>query len=366
MAIIEQSYSNPMRSDKNELFLEVQETRILVRFKYNQFLVQSIKAVGGGRWKPEIKAWEFPKSKLNDLEKLRLQLMSKVHVQDEDFQGIDEREHWVQALEQKLILKGYSPKTIISYRNHLNRFLTFSNGKTDIETIQYYLLEQLESKKCSHTYANQAVNAIKQYLLLRGHFTSVDEIVIPRPKREQKLPKVMSKEEVQKVITSTQNLKHQTELMVGYSCGLRVSEVSTLKLTDIDYSRNLIVIHQGKGRKDRIVPLSTRLVEQLKRYLATYRPMIYLFENPDASGHISDRTLQTIFNNAVEKIGIQKDLTFHSLRHSFATHLLESGVDLRYIQELLGHKNSRTTEIYTHVTTTSLQRITNPLDQLDL
>ena len=371
------------------LVIESKDDILIVRFDYSEEILAAMKAIGYGKWDPTQRAWLFPRHKSESLQALNARLTleqlskkqayrAKPHVSDRveitpskevstaSKASSNSNEDWVVALEQHLKLKGYSPKTIKSYRNHLARFLEFSQGLCDKEIIYQYLLEQLEVKHCSHTHANQAVNAIKQHLIQRGLFSHVADIELPRPKREHKLPKVMSKEEVQKVISVTENLKHRTAIMVAYSCGMRVGEVATLKLTDIDYSRNLVLIRQGKGRKDRVAPLSLRLVDQLERYVAKYRPLAYLFENPDASGPISDRTLQVVFNRAVEKVGITKTLSFHSLRHSFATHLLESGVDLRYIQELLGHKNSKTTEIYTHVSTTSLQRIENPLDQLDL
>lgn len=382
---------------KPVLSIEPYQNGLLVRFDYDPEIVSALKALGGGQWKPDLQAWTFPYTKAEALEALSAKLafarleakanyyarqpkaaqQSKASPQPSTARQpsttphaapvpMEAHTHWIRQLETHLRLKGYSPKTIKSYCNHLNRFLNFSEGSCDIETIKAYLLEQLEHKQCSHTYANQAVNAIKQHLIQRGQFDNVEEIVIPRPKRQQKLPKVMSKEEIQQVIAVTQNLKHRTAIMVAYSCGMRVGEVAGLKLTDIDYSRGTVLIRQGKGRKDRIAPLSHRLVDQLQQYIARYRPHNFLFENPEALGPISERTLQVVFNNAVDKVGIEKTLSFHSLRHSFATHLLESGVDLRYIQELLGHKNSKTTEIYTHVSSTSLKKIINPLDQLDL
>ena len=176
----------------------------------------------------------------------------------------------------------------------------------------------------------------------------------------------MSKQEVKLLFDITKNLKHKTELMVGYSCGMRVGEVAHLKVSDIDFSRQMVHIRQGKGRKDRMVPLSQRLASQLGLYMDMYHPYDYLFENQEGTGPISERTLQTIFNTNYKAAGINKKLSFHSLRHSYATHLLESGVDIRYIQELLGHAHSKTTEIYTHVSTKSLKGIPNPLDQMDV
>ncbi len=152
--------------------------------------------------------------------------------------------------------------------------------------------------------------------------------------------------------------------MLAYSCGMRVSEVVNIRKEDVDSDRMIVHIVQGKGRKDRITTLSIKMLEQLNRYYDQYHPNNWIFENSNHNGKISPRTLQRVFEKAAELQGIKKHVTFHSLRHSYATHLLEGGVDLRYIQELLGHADSKTTEIYTHVSTKSIQNITNPLDQL--
>lgn len=364
------------------LIIEPSNGGLDVRFDYNIEIVKAIKGIGGGRWDANLKVWHFPLSKAEALESLNAKLTLE-YLSQQSRKAITpssissnststkststhRNDHWIQQLREHLVLKGYSPKTIKSYCSHLGQFLNYSDGLCDLQTIKSYLLEQLEERNCSHTHANQVVNAIKQHLIQRGEIDHVHEISIPRPKREHKLPKVMSKQEVQSIISCISNLKHQTAIMLAYSCGLRVSEVVHLKLADIDYSRNVILIRQSKGRVDRVVPLSKRFKEKLGQYLAQYRPHTYLFENQDTGAPITDRTIQTVFNNAVRKVGIKKPVTFHSLRHSYATHLLETGVDLRYIQELLGHKHSKTTEIYTHVTNKSLQKIINPLDQLDV
>lgn len=169
--------------------------------------------------------------------------------------------------------------------------------------------------------------------------------------------------EVKHLFDVTENVKHKTELMMAYSCGLRVGEAAALKISDIDSDRMVVMIRQGKGRKDRQTILSGIMLEQLRNYYKIYRPKEWLFENQYGNGAISDRTLQAIFNHSAQLTGIRKRVTFHSLRHSFATHLSESGVDLRYIQELLGH-SSKTMEIYTHVSLRSIQNIKNPLDSL--
>jgi site-specific recombinase XerD len=189
---------------------------------------------------------------------------------------------------------------------------------------------------------------------------------VKRPRKDKKLPTVLSKEEVAKILSSVDNLKHKAILMLVYSAGLRVGEVVRLKTEDIDSNRKLIHIKGAKGRKDRYTLLSERALEILKQYLRKYRPEKWLFGGAREGRYLSARTADKIFRNACEKSGIKKDVSLHALRHSFATHLLEAGTDLRYIQELLGHSHCKTTEIYTHVSTKSLGKIISPLDTFEL
>lgn len=286
-------------------------------------------------------------------------MLNNEHIQDEL------RSDKLQLLKNHLVRKGYSVRTIKNYVSHVNRFLSYSNDQIDVKSINNYLLDLLEIKKCSHSYCNQAINAIKLYIKLTENI-NVDELIcLTRPKKEKKIPKVLSQNEVKRVFDATENKKHQTIFMIAYSCGLRVSEVTKLKLKDIDSERMVVFISQSKGRKDRITTLSNKMLSQLREYYKAYKPKIWLFENQTKDGPISARTLQKVFNTAVKKAEIKKYVTFHSLRHSFATHLLEAGIDIRYIQELLGHTSSKTTEIYTHVSTKSIQNIINPLDRLE-
>lgn len=355
-----------------------------VKVRFDAEIVAALRKVGGGWWQPEDKVWIFPVEKFKVLVELKQQFTGKnrpvhkplLYTPKAPSQQVPKYTSYVKPkyeatvkrltnrLSDRLVLKGYSPKTIESYTAHLARFLYHSELKHDEESINNYLLFLLEDKDCSHSYVNQAVNAIKQHLKSIGEYRDNEIIQIQRPKKQYKLPKVLGRTEVTKLFNVTENLKHKTALMMGYSCGMRVGEVAHIRLADIDYSRNVIYVRQGKGRKDRIVPLSATLTKQLSSYIERYRPYEYLFENPNCTGPISERTLKKVFQVSCEKANIRKDVSFHSLRHSFATHLLESGVDLRYIQELLGHVHSKTTEIYTHVSNKSLMGIVNPLDQL--
>lgn len=178
------------------------------------------------------------------------------------------------------------------------------------------------------------------------------------------MPNVLSKEEVKMILESLQNIKHRTMLSLIYACGLRRSELLNLKSNDILSDRLLLHIKQSKGKKDRIVPLSNKLLEMLREYYKTYKPKVWLFEGQQAGEPYSEKSLESVLKQAVSKACINKPVTLHWLRHSYATHLLESGTDLRYIQELLGHNSSRTTEIYTHVSNKSIQQIKSPFDDL--
>lgn len=188
---------------------------------------------------------------------------------------------------------------------------------------------------------------------------------IERPRGERKLPNVLSEEEVTAILRAVDNLKHQCILMLIYSAGLRLGELINLKRSDIIPERHQVIIRGGKGKKDRITVLSPKIRERLDRYLVEYRPTLFLFEG-QSGGAYSDTSVQTIFRRAKDKARITAPATVHTLRHSFATHLLEKGTDLRYIQTLLGHSSSKTTEIYTHVSTKALGKIRSPLEDLDI
>ena len=185
-----------------------------------------------------------------------------------------------------------------------------------------------------------------------------------RPRSEHKLPNVLSKEEVAAILKALPNQKHRTMLSLIYACGLRRGELLNLKPENIDSKRHLLIILKAKGKKDRVVPISDKVITMLREYYKIYKPKIWLFEGQSTAEQYSESSLQEVLKNAIQKAGIKKPVTLHWLRHSYATHLLEAGTDLRYIQELLGHKSSKTTEIYTHVSEKSLQKISSPFDNL--
>lgn len=268
--------------------------------------------------------------------------------------------------EEVLKLKGYSFKTRKAYINHIKRFSSFVDK--DLENItsddlRLYILFLLEKEKKSHTYANQAISSIKflcKEVLNKQNVTAN----MYRPKKEKKLPKVLSREEVIRILKAVGNEKHKTILFLTYSAGLRVGEVVRIKIEDIDSKRMLIHIRQGKGRKDRYTILSQAALMQLRKYYKLEKPEICLFPGGKQGRHLTERSVEKIFQSACNQSGIRKNISLHVLRHSFATHLLEDGIDLRYIQELLGHSSSKTTEIYTHVTENSIRNIKSPLDRI--
>lgn len=263
-----------------------------------------------------------------------------------------------------LIQKRYSDNTIKTYCNYFKDFCVFfENSKLEnISTTQIntYILTLIQQKNISTSQQNQRINAIKFYFeKVLGREKQYYEL--HRPRKENKLPKVLSKNEVKTIFASTDNIKHKCILMLIYSAGLRRSELLNLKPADIDSERMLIHILGAKGNKDRNSLLSDNLLKLLREYYRKYRPLEYLFEGQDG-GKYSPTSVANILKKASFKAGIRKNVTPHMLRHSFATHLLEQGTDLRYIQELLGHESSKTTEIYTHVSKKAIDKIKNPVD----
>ena len=229
--------------------------------------------------------------------------------------------------------------------------------------LRRYLLHLIEEEGASYSYTNQCISAIKfLYGKVLKRPAPVEQL--PRPRKEHKLPNVLSRQEVMRLLGTVENPKHRAIMLLTYSGGLRLGEVVRLKVGDIDSDRNLIHIRQAKGRKDRYTLLSKVALEALRAYYRKYQPQTWLFPGAKPGRHLHERSVQKVFDRAQEKAGIRKDVSTHTLRHSFATHLLESGTDLRYIQELLGHKSSKTTEIYTHVSEKNIGQIQSPLDAL--
>lgn len=261
----------------------------------------------------------------------------------------------------------YPPTTVRTYTTMMETFLRFVAPKEASECDAVDLVRMVNDyilpRGLSYSYQNQLISAVKKFYreICRE---KIDPGTFTRPRSRHRLPNVLSKEEVKRILEAPRNEKHRLMLSIIYGCGLRRSEVIMLEPEDIDRDRMLLTVRQAKGFKDRIVPLSRKLVAMIDLYLERYHPVMYLFEGQRKGDRYSSASIEKVFRAACLKASVKKDITLHGLRHSYATHLLEAGTDLRYIQELLGHKSSKTTEIYTHVTEKSIQKIRTPFDDL--
>jgi len=262
----------------------------------------------------------------------------------------------------------YSQNTLETYKHMFEEFINhFEDVEIDDITdvmIVDFLRYLVNERNISGSYQNQSINAIKFYYeRVRGGQRKI--YTIDRPRKEMMLPEVLSEDEIVKILDATDNLKHKAILMTIYSAGLRISELINLRIKDIDSKRMQIRVEQAKGKKDRYTLLSTKTLEVLRNYFLEYKPTVWIFEGAKGERY-ARRSIQEILKKSVDKVGIKKRITVHTLRHSFATHLLEAGTDIRYIQSLLGHSSGKTTEIYTHITTKGFDQIKSPLDNLKI
>jgi integrase/recombinase XerD len=267
---------------------------------------------------------------------------------------------------ETLQLKGYSRNTINTYRKEFSLLLNVLGCRLvddlDTERLRGYFLYCTNELKLSENSLHSRINAVKFYfeqVLKRDKFF----FEIPRPKKPSILPKVISPQDVKKLFEATTNLKHNTMVKLCYGMGLRVSEIVNLKITDIDSKSMQVFIERAKGKKDRYVNLPLSILTQLREYFKEYKPNKYLFEG-QYGGRYSIRSAQQVFKDSLKKAKINKKVSIHGLRHSFATHLLENGTDITFIQQLLGHNDLKTTLRYTHVSEKSLKNIKSPLDSI--
>lgn len=352
---------------------------VFVSFERDEKLIAALKSMGNVRWSATLRKWYFPKAAF-DLSKLKSAMNGLAIIDDtllnvvahkkpeaqidsipsDILQGLADFKRW-------MLHKRYSDSTIKTYVDAAKNFLMFVHPKPATEAnnsdIVRYVNDHILKNKLSFSYQNQMVNACKLYFREVVH-SRLDVDKLERPRREHKLPNVLSKEEVKAILEAPTNTKHRAMLSLIYACGLRRSELLNLKPQDIDSKRHLLIIRNAKGRKDRVVPISDKLIEMLREYYKLFKPKIWLFEGQKIGEQYSEESLAKVLKNALSLCNIIKPVTLHWLRHSYATHLLESGTDLRYIQELLGHKSSKTTEIYTHVSQKSIQQIRSPFDDL--
>ena len=278
--------------------------------------------------------------------------------------------HILERVRDALMVRGYSPRTRKVYLGHLRRFLVWCGEGVPrlpdepAERGEAYILELIKRQGISRSYQNQVVSALR-FLCESVLGQPKLALKIPRPRKEHRLPAVLSQGEVARFLKKARNPKHRALLMLLYSAGLRVGEVVRLKPSDLDPERGLVRVSRGKGRKDRYTLLAQRAVEAVGIYRDAYSTDRWLFPGDRPGRHLTTRSVQRIVKNAAAAAGIEKRVTAHTLRHSFATHLLEGGTNLRIIQELLGHQSSRTTQIYTHVAQSTIESVRSPLDDLE-
>lgn len=343
---------------------------------YVENLSGIIKSVPGGGWNRET-GWTIPATRQARelfLQQLRLHGIPSCENQELQFEEIKSHkklslsqteEDEVLKLVQQLMLQRYSENTVRTYRQAFIQYLLETEDSLqnpNREQIRNYLLKQIRNQNWSESTQNTFINALAFY------FRKVAKIEVDlrnlRPREPKSLPNVLSEDEVIKILQACENTKHKTILMLVYSAGLRLSELISIRVADINFASNKIFIKSGKGKKDRYSILSEKMKSQLHEYQRGYRPRYWLFEG-QTDEQYSVRSVQAILRRAVEKAGVNPFATVHTLRHSFATHLLERGTDIRYIQEILGHNSVKTTEIYTHITKKGGEQIKSPLDNLD-
>jgi len=339
---------------------------IFVHFPYNAQWVKELREkFSTAKWSMSKKCWY-----LSDISAIRNEIgmtpktemgkavISQIHPVN---QAALKRMH------ELLLLKSYSPNTIRTYCVEFSQLLYLLKDKPvdtlTPERLRAYFLYCTTKLKLSENIIHSRMNAIKFYFEQVLHREKFFFEEIPRPKKRSSLPKVISKNDIVKLFAQVENTKHSLMLKLCYGMGLRVSEIVNLKITDIDSKRMSVHIEAAKGKRDRYVTLPTSILDDLRNYYKNYRPKIYLFEG-QYGGQYAIRSVQSVFKNAMQKAKINKSVGIHGLRHSYATHLLECGTDMVFIQKLLGHKDLKTTEIYAKVSNRQLGKVKSPLDDL--
>ena len=377
------------------------EEKLAIIFPFDKTVDHAVRSIKGIKWTQTYKCWYLPLSKasfetvstrLKNIGELEYSVLKEylekrkkivaIKSQTTAISGsIDIKPGTLAALTvsnenillldqtiKTLKLKAYANNTIDLYRGELLQLMRLLKDKAfatlTTNQIKSYLLWLLQERKCSESKVHTTLNALKFCFEQVLHQPKIF-IEIPRPKKHLQLPKVHATEQVKKLIQSTNNEKHKTMLMLAYATGLRLQEIINLKLKDINSGRMVINVIRAKGKKDRQAILSEKLLIQLRKYFKQYRPKEFLFESGQGKKY-GYRSLQMVFSRAKDKAGIKTTGGIHTMRHSFATHLLENGTDLRLIQEMLGHNSIKTTIRYTHVSKAQLEKIKSPLDNLDL
>lgn len=364
---------------KGELLtIKTAANRLELLCEYDVEVVRRLKQFPYLKFDKKSKSWSFP---FNDkyVEDLRQIALAENKV----FRYIEEERDEAKPIKsrvlktrvcpdaylQKLLEMRYSESTYKTYKQAFEEFINYFSEEENLEEISEekiigFIRYLVNERRISISVQNTTINAIKFYYekVLGGKrsFYHID-----RPRTEKTLPEVLNIEQTKAILTNTNNLKHRAVLTIIYSGGLRISEAINLKVKDIDSERMQIRIEQAKGKKDRYTILAAKTLEILRAYVKEYKPKKWLFEGQNGEQY-STTSIQMVFRQAKNQCGILKRVTVHTLRHSFATHLLENGTDLRYIQSLLGHSSSKTTEIYTHITTKGFDQIKSPIDDFDI
>jgi integrase/recombinase XerD len=338
---------------------------IFIHFEKNLEMNLRVKKLVGVKWSNSKRAWYVQDSAFF---REKFKLAPKSPIGKEVLSNIDVvNQPALQKFVETLQLRAYSPSTITTYRNEFAQLLYILKGKNvddlDATRLRSYFLYCVNTLKLSENTLQSRINAVKFYyekVLRREKFF----FEIPRPKKPSILPKVISIKDIKKLFGVTTNLKHNTMLKLCYGMGLRVSEIVALKIKDIDSERMQVFIERAKGKKDRYVNLPESVLLQMREYFKEFKPKIYLFEG-QLGGMYSVRSAQQVFSDALEKANINKTVGIHGLRHSFATHLMESGTDVMFIQKLLGHNDIKTTLRYVHVSKKDVKNIKSPLDTME-
>jgi len=348
---------------------------VLIRFVYNFKLIEQVKKLSGSRWSQTKRCWYIPADNFHlDIFLNKISGFADIDASSIKDNGVSnisngrvKKSHstklpkgYLEILEQK----RYANSTIKTYTSYFRQFVEYFSGqsldKVSVEQINDYLLKLIHEESMSPSKQNQLINAIKFYYeKVLGRETQYYKI--DRPRKTKALPKIITEDELFRMLEITSNNKNKLIIGLIYSAGLRRGEMINLRKEDIITSKKMIFIRGSKGKKDRVSILSEIVIEFYKIYLEEYKPNYWVVEGPGRKKY-SATSIGNIVKKTAKKAGILINVTPHVLRHSFATHLLEQGVDLRYIQELLGHEHSTTTEIYTHVSKKSLANIKSPLD----
>lgn len=337
---------------------------IFIAFEKNFEQQQEVKNLVGSKWSQTKKLWYVPdvveyrrKFGLEQKETLSTAILART---------TPNNQHQLKQLLNQLQLKGYSKNTIRSYISEFSQYLYYIQDHNCNECgaleVRNYLLYCINELKLHENTIHARINAIKFYYE-QVLFQPKIFLEIPRPKKQSKLPKALNTDEIKRLFENTENIKHNTMLKMCYGMGLRMSEILNLKISNIDSKTMSVHIERAKGKKDRYANLPNSVLEQLRTYYKEYKPKEYLFEG-QYGGQYTSSSIQQVFKKALHKAKINKKVGIHSLRHSFATHLLENGTDIRFIQELLGHNDIKTTLVYTHVSDKSIRKIISPLDKL--